>query len=82
MAETLIYFNILNHPEYLNIRCLPIQLKNLAQIRLAQYTDLPKVQSVIDYMWKEDWSDKLPKFYDYTQKLEPYFKQTTHVSVN
>ena len=65
-----IYFNILNHPEYLNIRCLPIQLKNLAQIRLAQYTDLPKVQSVIDYMWKEDWSDKLPQFYEYTKKLD------------
>jgi len=65
-----IYFNILNHPEYLNIRCLPIQLKNLAQIRLAQYTDLPKVQSIIDYMWKEDWSDKLPQFYKYTQELD------------
>jgi len=65
-----IYFNILNHPEYLNIRCLPIQLKNLAQIRLAQYTDLPKVQSIVDYMWKEDWSDKLPQFYEYTKKLD------------
>jgi len=65
-----IYFNILNHPEYLNIRCLPTQLKNLAQIRLAQYTHLPKVQNIIDYMWKEDWSDKLPKFYDYTRKLD------------
>ena len=65
-----IYFNILNHPEYLNIRCLPMQLKNLAQVRLAQYTDLPKVQSVIDYMWKEDWSDKLPQFYEYTKKLD------------
>jgi MoaA/NifB/PqqE/SkfB family radical SAM enzyme len=68
--EHKIYFNILNHPEYLNIRCLPMQLKNLAQIRLAQYTDLPKVQSVIDYMWKEDWSDKLPQFYEYTKKLD------------
>lgn len=65
-----IYFNILNHPEYLNIRCLPMQLKNLAQVRLAQYTDLPKVQSIIDYMWKEDWSDKLPQFYEYTKKLD------------
>ena len=68
--EHKIYFNILNHPEYLNIRCLPMQLKNLAQIRLAQYTDLPKVQSIIDYMWKEDWSDKLPQFYEYTKKLD------------
>ena len=28
------------------------------------------MQNIIDYMWKEDWSDKLPKFYDYTQKLD------------
>ena len=65
-----IYFNILNHPEYLNIRCLPMQLKNLAQIRLAEYIELPKLQGVIDYMWQEDWSDKLPDFYKYTQELD------------
>lgn len=70
-----IYFNILNHPEYLNIRCLPMQLKNLAQLRLQPYLNLPRVQGILDYMWKEDWSDKLPKFYEYTEKLDENRKQ-------
>lgn len=65
-----IYFNILNHPEYLNIRCLPIQLKNLAQLRLQQYRELPKVEGIINYMWKEDWSNKLSEFTKYTQELD------------
>lgn len=65
-----IYFNILNHPEQLNIRCLPMQLKNLAQLRLMEYRDLPKVQGIIDYMWAEDWSSKLPDFYKYTKALD------------
>ena len=73
-----IYFNILNHPEYLNIRCLPAQLKDLAQERLQEYTHLPKVQGIIDYMWKEDWSDKLDAFYDYTDKLDKSRKQNLY----
>jgi hypothetical protein len=76
--EHKIYFNILNHPEYLNIRCLPAQLKNLAQERLQQYIHLPKVQGIIDYMWKEDWSDKLDAFYDYTDKLDKSRKQNLY----
>ena len=65
-----IYFNILNHPDYLNIRCLPTELKNLAQLRLMEYRDLPKVQGIIDYMWKEDWTEKLPQFNSYTKELD------------
>jgi MoaA/NifB/PqqE/SkfB family radical SAM enzyme len=76
--EHKIYFNILNHPEYLNIRCLPAQLKDLAQERLQEYTHLPKVQGIIDYMWKEDWSDKLDAFYDYTDKLDKSRKQNLY----
>ena len=68
--EHKIYFNILNHPEYLNIRCLPTQLKNIAQLKLMEYRDLPKIQNIIDYMWKEDWSDRLPQFYKYTEELD------------
>ena len=65
-----IYFNILNHPEYLNIRVLPEQLKQQAHEQLKPYVDLPKVQGIIDYMWHEDWSEKLPAFYKYTHTLD------------
>jgi len=65
-----IYFNILNHPEYLNIRCLPKELKTQANIMLCRYKHLEKVQGIIDYMYAEDWSDKLPQFYEYTAQLD------------
>jgi len=65
-----IYFNILNHPEYLNIRCLPEELKGLAQKKLKPYLDLPKVKGIIDYMWAEDWSRKLDAFKEYTVNLD------------
>lgn len=65
-----IYFNILNHPEVLNIRVLPNHLKLLAKDKLEQYIDIPKVQGIIDYMIAEDWSDKYPAFLDYTRKLD------------
>ena len=65
-----IYFNILNHPEHLNIRVLPNKLKRQAHEQLTPYVDLPKVQDIIDYMWHEDWSEKLPAFYKYTHTLD------------
>ena len=58
IADDQIYLNILNHPECMNIRSLPIALKNLAQLRLQDYLDIPKVQDVIKYMWSEDWHQK------------------------
>lgn len=65
-----IYFNILNHPEYLNIRCLPTHLKVQAQEQLTPFLELPKVKGIIDYMNAEDWSDKLALFYNYTHELD------------
>ena len=65
-----IYFNILNHPEHLNIRVLPDKLKRQADEQLKPYVKLPKVQDIIDYMWHEDWSEKLPAFYKYTHTLD------------
>lgn len=65
-----IYFNILNHPEVLNIRVLPFHLKNYVKEKLKQYVEIPKVQGVIDYMIAEDWSDKYPAFLNYTKKLD------------
>lgn len=65
-----IYFNILNHPEELNIRVLPRELKNLVAKRLEPYTNIEKVQGIIDYMNQEDWSHKLNKFINYTKALD------------
>jgi len=65
-----IYFNILNHPDQLNIRVLPEHLKQLAAERLQSYLHLEKVQGIIDYMMSEDWSNKLSVFYKYTNELD------------
>jgi len=65
-----IYFNILNHPEYLNIRCLPEKLKTQAHKQLLPYWDLPKVDGIVKYMLAEDWSWRLPDFYKYTHELD------------
>ena len=65
-----IYFNILNHPEVLNIRVLPAHLKLLAKDKLEQHLDIEKVQGIIDYMMAEDWSDKYPDFIKYTNALD------------
>lgn len=73
-----IYLNILNHPEELNIRVLPKELKSIVTDTLSNYTDIPKVQGVIDYMNSEDWTDKLSKFFDYTRKLDQSRKQNVY----
>lgn len=65
-----IYFNILNHPEELNIRVLPKHLKELAVSKLTPYLHLDKVQGIIDYMTSEDWNDKYEKFLEYTHALD------------
>lgn len=53
-----LYLNILNHPYALNIRVLPEELKDFAQATLEEFTDWPKVQDTINYMWAEDWHEK------------------------
>jgi len=65
-----IYLNILNHPEELNIRVLPQELKTQVTKTLSNYTHIPKVQGVIDYMNAENWDDKLEKFYYYSKQLD------------
>lgn len=71
-----IYFNILNHPEQLNIRVLPPKLKDKAFENLMPYLDTPKVKGIVDYMYAEDWSDKFDKFIDYTFQLDKSRKQS------
>ena len=70
LGITDIYLNILNHPRYLNIRCLPEQLKKQAEDMLCKYKHINKVQGVIDYMYAEDWSEYIPELIDYTCKLD------------
>jgi len=65
-----IYFNILNHPECLNIRVLDSGLKNQVTQILAQYTHLESVQGVIDYMNAEDWSEHYDECVRYTEVLD------------
>lgn len=66
-----IHFNILNHPEYLNIRCLPKKLKQQAKRQLLPYYEqLPRTESVVNYMYAEDWSWRLHDFYKYTHTLD------------
>lgn len=65
-----IYLNILNHPEYLNIRVLPVELKYIVEKKLKKYLHFPKVQGVIDYMLAENWVDQYKNFVDYTCKID------------
>lgn len=65
-----IYFNILNHPEELNIRVLPKNLKKIAEDKLQPYLHLEKVKGIISYMNSEDWSHKMDQFYYYTDQLD------------
>lgn len=65
-----IYFNILNHPEELNIRVLTTELKEVVVSRLMSYTHLDKVSGIIDYMNAEDWSYRLSDFQKYTSSLD------------
>ena len=71
-----IYFNILNHPEELNIRVLPKHLKDQAAAQLQPYLHLDKVQGIIDYMYAEDWSNRLNQFVTYTTALDQSRNQT------
>ena len=70
-----IYFNILNHPEELNIRVLPNHLKEEAEKRLQPYLNLEKVSGIIKYMWAEDWHERWPDLVKYTTTLDASRKE-------
>lgn len=65
-----IYFNILNHPNWLNIRVLPVHLKKDVEEKLQKYYYLPKVKGIIDYMNAENWTEHLDIFYQKTSILD------------
>jgi hypothetical protein len=70
LSITDIHLNILDHPEYLNVRVLPENLKKLAIERLQPYLHIKRVTSLIDYMMAEDWNNKWPAFVKYTATLD------------
>ena len=75
------YLNILNHPVCLNIQTLPAELKKLAEDRLVDYLDWPKVKETIVYMNATDTSDHIDEFNKYTKVLDELRNEsiTTHV---
>ena len=71
IADKDIYLNILNHPEMYNIRTLPTDLKQMAEQRLQNYLDIPKVADCIKYMWAENWYDKRwQEFVDFNNTVD------------
>lgn len=76
---TNLYFNILNHPSYLNIRAMPMELKTLAKDRLQPYLEINKVKGIIDYMMAEDWhKEHWPKFIQYTTSIDDSRKENVY----
>ena len=61
----LVYF-----PSYLNIRVLPIELKELAAKNIREFTDNSRWMGIIDYMMQEDWSSKLPSTIEYLETCD------------
>ena len=70
-----IYLNILNHPEELNIKVLPKELKTQVTQTLQNYIHIDRVKGVVDYMNADDWSHKFHKFEHYTTQLDTSRKQ-------
>ena len=64
------YLNILDHPDYLNVRVLPRNLKEEAAKRLQPWIKQDKVQGLIDYMMAEDWSKHTMRFKEYTEWVD------------
>jgi hypothetical protein len=69
------YLNILDHPDYLNVRVLPLHFKECVVEDLQPWIDKPKVQGLINYMMDEDWSQHTEKFVEYTNWLDKSRKQ-------
>ena len=61
----LVYF-----PSYLNIRVLPVELKELAAKNIQEFTDNPRWLGLIDYMMQEDWSSKLSSTIEYLETCD------------
>ena len=63
------YLNILNHPDYLNVRVLPYEQKLKVKEILKPYIHKPKVEGLLKYI-DEDWSHLYDKFVEKTKILD------------
>ncbi len=75
--ETIPYFNILNHPNCLNIRTLPQALKKKisSEIELGPFSK--ELSSILLYMNEEDWNAQyFDEFLTYTDTLDSLRKQS------
>jgi len=72
--DSWINFVGVTEPSYLSITVLPKWAKDMVAERLSWSAPSRKVQDnfdqIINYMYNEDNSDKLPQFADYTRKLD------------
>ena len=61
-------------PEFLSVTVLPKWAKDLVAEKLAWSAPSKKIQDnfdhIVNYMYNEDNSHKLPQFIDYTKKLD------------
>ncbi len=73
------FLNILNHPEYLNIKNLPIDFKLSVKESMLTWLNAKdpnadisqhSLNKVIQYMLKDDWSHKLNELKKYTFNLD------------
>lgn len=78
------YLNILNHPKHLNIRILPFETKQKLVAQYGEWMTqnaefyrshnqevaFDKLNSVLNYMIKEDWSEHYGRFEQFTRNLE------------
>jgi hypothetical protein len=68
-----VFFNLLHEPDYLNIKVLPSDLKQIALERLQPWLghpDLASLPAVLEYMMKDDQSDKWGEFVNHTHQLD------------
>lgn len=90
------YLNILNHPEILNVRVLSKEQKEKAGNNIKvwfkknrRYIDgrgglenINKLNGIIDYMNKEDWSNLYPDFLIFTKKLDKIRNQDFKMTIS
>jgi radical SAM protein with 4Fe4S-binding SPASM domain len=73
--------NLLERPDYYNIKVLPRAVKEKVQARFAMHGDwmkgegasaatVERFQSIIDFMNAAEWQSKLPKFHAASEKLD------------
>lgn len=66
-----IFLNILDHPEYLNVKSLPLELKNKVSNMLTTYSYVKKINGLISYINSQDWySTQWQNFCNYTKTLD------------